>query len=65
MGGVRATTFFYAKFETKKFLEFFYLQSILDTEFFRGGSLPNFFGHVKFETKQFFGIFSLTEHSAL
>ena len=44
-------------FEVKNFSEFFHLQSGLDSEFFRGGSGPTFFGHTKFDTKKIFWIF--------
>ena len=38
----------------KNFLEFFHLQSALDSEFFRGVLwAPVFFGHAKFEFKNF------------
>ena len=57
--GCLATNFFgHTKFEVKIFLEFFSLQSTLDSEFFRGGfQVPTFSGHTKFEVKNFFGIF--------
>ena len=51
---------------TLNFLEFFHLQSTLDSECFRGDvRAPTFFGHAKFEVKKFFGTFSFTEHSGL
>ena len=51
-GGSEATFFGHVKFEVKNFLEFFHLQSTLDSEFFRGGVwAPIFFGHTKFEVK--------------
>ena len=49
---------------SKKFSEFFHLQSIVDSEFFRGGVwAPTFFGHTKFEVKHFSKFFDL--HSAV
>ena len=42
------------------FLEFFYLQSTLDSEFFRGDvQEPTFFGHTNFEVKNFLKFFNL------
>ena len=49
----------------KNFLEFFYVHSALDSEFFRRGSWPTCFGYAKFETKKLFGIVSFIEHSGL
>ena len=45
---------------SKIFWEFFPLQSILDSELFRGGVwVPTFFGHTKFEVKTFLEFFCL------
>ena len=42
----------------KTFLEFFLLQSTLDSEFFRGGVFaPTFFGHAKYQVKNFLDFF--------
>ena len=50
---------------TLNFLEFFHLQSTLDSELFRGGVwAATFFGHATFEVK-IFRIFWFTEHSGL
>ena len=41
-------------FRLRDFLEFFQLQSALDSDFFIGGvRVPTFFGHAKFEVKNF------------
>ena len=56
--GSGPTLFGHAKFETKNFLEYFCLQSTLDSKFFRGGVFaPIFLGHAKFEVKKYFEIF--------
>ena len=45
---------------TLNFLEFFYLQSPLDSEFFRGDDqAPIFLGHAKLEVKFFSEFFHL------
>ena len=58
---VRAPTFLgHSNFEVNIFLEFFNLQSTVDTEFFhRGVWAPNFFGYTKFEVKKFLEFFPL------
>ena len=44
----------------KNILEFFHLQSALDSEFFRGDVwVPIFFGHTKFGVKNFTELFNL------
>ena len=56
-----APTFFGdAKFEVKKFSEFFHLQSAVDCEFFAGGFWAlTFFGDANFEVKFFSEFFPL------
>ena len=50
--------FGHAKFEVKNFSEFFYLQSALDSELFRGGDRAQiFFGNAAFEVKNFLEFF--------
>ena len=58
---VWAPTFFgHTKFEVKNFLEFFNLQSDVDSEFLRLGVwVPTFFGYTKFEVKNFSEFFNL------
>ena len=54
------TSLGHIKFEVKIFLEFFHLQSTVDSEFSTGGvRAPTSFGHAKFEVKNFFEFFHL------
>ena len=49
---------YYLAFEVKNFLEFFCLQSTLDSKFFRGDvQTTTFFGHAKFEVINFRNFF--------
>ena len=63
--GVEAPTFFgHAKFEVKNFLEFFQLQSTVDSELFRGGGSRHQLFLVMLHLKsKFFRNFLITEYS--
>ena len=59
-GGLGTNCFGHTKFEVKIVLEFFHLQSTVDSEFFAVGVwAPTFFGHAKFEVKTFLDFFNL------
>ena len=60
MGVWKPNVFGHTKFQVKNFLEFFNLQSAVDSEFFAGGIwAPTFFGHSKFEVTNFSEFFNL------